>query len=545
MLVSSRVALRRSLSVCSWIVVCSVGLGQAPGVSPGFRLLDPVNSTTTYLIDTNGAIVHSWPSAYLPGVSVRMLDDGSLLRSIRTGTLPDANIGGTGGAIQRVAFDGTVLWEFHYQGPGVMSHHDIHGMPNGNVLMIAWEDKTVAQAIAAGRNPAFIAGNVFRPDHVIEVQPTPPLGGTIVWEWHAWDHLIQDFDPARANFGVVAAHPELIDINLAPDPAVANDWNHVNGIDYDPAHDWIVLSAPRQNEVWILDHGTTTAEAAGHTGGARGKGGDLLYRWGNPQAYGAGTAAAQQLFFQHGPQFIPQGSPGAGHLLVFNNQAPGGTSVVELALPLDAAGNFVLLPGSAFGPAAPSWSYSAPGFQSSFVSNAERLPNGNTLICSGMQGRIFEVTAAGQEVWSYSVLGPAPVTFHAHYIERRLWASESMISSATGGSVGMRVVAGTDFAWDAHLLLASASGTAPGIAVNGQLLPLNYDDLLVYTFTQPNSANLVQTSGYLGFVGEAASTVIIPPGLLGLNFHVAYAVFDWATAAVVATTNAVPITIGP
>ncbi|MGC8644373.1 MAG: hypothetical protein ACP5XB_31305, partial [Isosphaeraceae bacterium] len=58
--------------------------------------------------------------------------------------------------------------------------------------------------------------------------------------------------------------------------------------------DQILLSVHSFSEIWIIDHGTTTAEAATHKGGRSGKGGDLLYRWGNPQAYRAGTAADQQ-----------------------------------------------------------------------------------------------------------------------------------------------------------------------------------------------------------------------------------------------------------
>ena len=66
------------------------------------------------------------------------------------------------------------------------------------------------------------------------------------------------------------------------------------------------------SEFWIIDHGTTTAQAAGHTGGRRGRGGDLLYRWGNPRAYRAGTKADRKLFAQHNAHWIPKGLPGAG-----------------------------------------------------------------------------------------------------------------------------------------------------------------------------------------------------------------------------------------
>ncbi len=79
--------------------------------------------------------------------------------------------------------------------------------------MIAWEYKTRDEAIAAGRNPENV--NIFGmwPGHIIEVEPTFPEGGNIVWEWHVWDHLIQDYDPLKQNYGNVGNHPELVDIN--------------------------------------------------------------------------------------------------------------------------------------------------------------------------------------------------------------------------------------------------------------------------------------------------------------------------------------------
>ena len=186
------------------------------------------------------------------------------------------------------------------------------------------------------------------------------------------------------------------------------DWTHVNAVDYNAELDQIVISVHEFSEFWIIDHGTTTAEAAGHTGGRRGKGGDLLYRWGNPRVYRAGTKADQTLFAQHNAQWIPRGLPGAGHLLVFNNggHRPDGnySSVDELVPPVDGQGRYVLEPGKAYGPKKPVWSYSAPkksDFYAFFISGAHRLPNGDTMICSGPNGTLFEVTPDKEIVWKY------------------------------------------------------------------------------------------------------------------------------------------------
>ncbi|HEV3117576.1 MAG TPA: aryl-sulfate sulfotransferase, partial [Gemmataceae bacterium] len=186
------------------------------------------------------------------------------------------------------------------------------------------------------------------------------------------------------------------------------DWTHTNSIDYNPELDQIMLSVPTFNEIWIIDHGTTTAEAAAHAGGKSGKGGDLLCRWGNPLAYRAGTAALQRLFGQHNAQWVPNGLPGAGHALVFNNGngRPGGaaSSVDEIVLPVDAKGSYALTPAAAYGPDTALWSYFAPkkaDFHSGYISGAQRLANGNTLICSGASGIFFEVTADKEVVWKY------------------------------------------------------------------------------------------------------------------------------------------------
>ena len=190
------------------------------------------------------------------------------------------------------------------------------------------------------------------------------------------------------------------------------DWTHFNSVDYNAELDQVLVSVHDFSEIWILDHSTTTSEAAGHTGGKSGKGGDLLYRWGNPRVYRAGTVADQKLFAQHNAHWIPRGLPGEGHVLIFNNgpRRPDGpySSVDEIIPPVDEKGRYPLKEGSACGPEKAYWSYSAPkksDFYSSFISGAHRLPNGNTQICSGANGTVFEVTPDKKIVWKY--LNPA------------------------------------------------------------------------------------------------------------------------------------------
>ncbi len=361
---------------------------------------------------------------------------------IRTTSLGVLNIGGAGGGVERRNWNGDLLWEFEYASGGVLSHHDIEVLPNGNILMIAWEDKTKAQAIAEGRNPSYLSGPIFRPDHVIEVEPSGTNTGTIVWEWHLWDHLIQDYDPSAPNYGVVADHPELLDLNYPPVPANQGDWAHVNSIAYHPIFDQIILSSHNHDEIWVIDHSTTTAEAAGHSGGSSGKGGDLLYRWGNPAAYGAGAHSDQKLFGQHDAQWIASSLPGAGNILIYNNGngRPAGkySTIEEIEPPVDASGNYSLTAGSAYGPGTTTWNYTASpplSFYSGHISGAQRQANGNTLICEGSEGRLFEVDSAGTTAWEYVNTIPSVSQnsiFKVRRYQKYLWGQACSVYQSRG-----------------------------------------------------------------------------------------------------------------
>jgi uncharacterized repeat protein (TIGR01451 family) len=364
-----------------------------------------MSSDLTYLVDLNGRVVRTWRSAFLPSAWVYFLDNGHILRGgSDRGSSPFSG-GGQGGRFQEFDLDGNLVWDFRYNDPR-LPHHDVAVLPNGNLLAIAWEGKTAEEARRAGRQPSAIPTNGIWPDMLIEFEPLPPNDARIVWEWHSWDHLIQNIDPTRENYGDPATHPERIDINAGSGGfGFSRDIFHTNAVAYNPELDQILLSVPTYDEVWVIDHSTTPQQAAGHTGGRSGKGGDLLYRWGNPQAYGRGSASDQLLGFQHDARWIPQGRPGAGHMMVFSNQTPtpngATTKVYEFVPPVDASGNYAISAPAPFGPATPLWTYSNPNLQTTNLSGAERLENGNTLISAGPQGRIFEITPAGDIVWDY------------------------------------------------------------------------------------------------------------------------------------------------
>jgi len=391
--------------------------------SEGYTLFAPIPSNTTYLIDHEGRLVHTWtsPGEHRPALSAYLLPDGDLLRTANIAASSPGNFsgGGTGGKLERISWGGELEWSWEYSSETFISHHDIEPMPNGNILMIAWEERTEAEALQAGRNPEIASdspggqNNVW-PDHIIEVEPVGNDSANIVWRWHAWDHLIQDYDPTKDNYGVVADHPERININYAGgtgNAAGRADWMHCNGIDYNPVLDQIAISCRSMHEIYIIDHSTTTEEAAGSIGGNSGKGGDILYRWGNPQVYHQGLSSDQQLFGQHDVNWIPEGHPHAGSLSLFNNgndRYPSYSSVEILSPPTDESGNYTIQSNGTYGPNAPDWSWNlGEVMYSGSISGVDMLPNGNMVVTHGTKGTLLEVDSSGEVVWTYiNPVGP-------------------------------------------------------------------------------------------------------------------------------------------
>ncbi|MDG2139097.1 MAG: aryl-sulfate sulfotransferase [Flavobacteriales bacterium] len=370
------------------------------GSIDGYTLFSP--NEYTYLIDNCGKLVHSWQSSYMPGNSAYLLENGDLLRTCRT-TSSVFSGGGIGGRVERYDWDDNLLWSYDFSDNNYHQHHDIELMPNGNILVLCWERKLLIDAILAGRDPSTLVDNELWPTYIIEAEPQGSNGINIVWEWYFWDHLVQDFDPSKLNYGTVENHPELLDINFYGNNG-KKDWLHCNSIDYNADLDQIVISSRKLSELYIIDHSTTTSQAASHNGGIYGQGGDILYRWGNPIAYNNGTSADQQLFGQHDIQWIPNDLEDGGKLIVFNNGMNRGYSSVDVILPPIDVNNNYYLSNNVFGPSFPDWTYTAPNptdFYASYISGVQRLPNGNTLICDGAHGIFFEIDSTENIVWNY------------------------------------------------------------------------------------------------------------------------------------------------
>jgi len=379
------------------------------GAHEGYNLFFPHNQGNVYLIDNCGQIVRIWEDeVYKPGNSVYLTEDGLLYACKGLGAASNEWIhaGGGGEKIEIRDMDNQILWDWAFNDSLHRLHHDIAVMPNGNVLAIAWERKLFDECTQAGRPEDALPENELWPEMVIEVKPIYPDSAEIVWEWHAWDHMVQDISEELDNYGDVT-DPRLININFTADSTA--DWHHANAIDYNADLDQIMLSIPKFNELWIIDHSTSTNQAAGSTGGLAGHGGDLLYRWGNPVTYGAGTVDDRKFFFQHDTHWIDQqltsASADYGKIMIFNNRFGEDYSTVEIVSPNwdGYKGGYVMSDGI-FEPSDYHWHYQrtdSTAMHSTGLSSAQRLANGNTLICVGRYGYTFEIDENEEIVWEY------------------------------------------------------------------------------------------------------------------------------------------------
>lgn len=385
----------------SAMIFLSLGLHTARAQFWGdYTLYSVQNSSATQLIDEDNAVVHSWTHANnaKTGYSSYLAPGGILWRTVMNQG-NSLNGGGVTGRVQKVSWDGTVLWDFTYSSATYCLHHDICPLPNGNVLLISYDVKSASEATAAG---ASSSGSRWS-EKILEVKPTGATTGEIVWEWKLWDHLVQSTNANAANYQTsVLEHPELFNLNYNS----AQDWFHMNGIDYNPILDQITFSSHNMNQWFIIDHSTTTAEAASHAGGNAGKGGDFLYRYGNPASYGASGSTV--LNVTHDAHWIPEGCPNAGYLVGFNNRGISNnqSSVDQVVLPIDGL-SYTHTAGQAYTPSTYTLRHACSG-GSQNMGSSEQFPNGNMLVCIAASGLMYEVNSSGTTIWSKTASGTVP-----------------------------------------------------------------------------------------------------------------------------------------
>jgi hypothetical protein len=334
----------------------------------------------------NGDEVHRWDFAGFPS---ELLDPavtggkrGHVLVQLSTderagaGVVPNMPAEFRNRTIGELDWDGKTVWEWGEQAPGgaARQHHDWFRLANGNTLILA----NSLHPIEGFKLPKILD------DVIYEVTPD----GKIAWQWAASDHIGEIFTKDQLTLVHNAPSPDYLHFNDMT-PLGPNKWFDAGDKRFDP--DNILVDSRNANFIAIIDRKT----------------GKIVWQLGPDYPHlPPGTTlphAVDQISGQHDAHLIEPGLPGAGNLIVFDNQGEGGYPPAPLGvnsgsriLEIDPVKKEIVWQYTAENSGRPGWT-----FYSSFISSARRLPNGNTLIDEGMNGRLFQVTPTGKIVWEY------------------------------------------------------------------------------------------------------------------------------------------------
>lgn len=371
-------------SVFSWPTVYPTGVTiyDPNKAHDGYTLFVPI-STLGYepirLVDMEGNVVHEWNTFPGHAYLVKPLSNGKIMWNLTTEHW-----------IIEADWDGNVLWWFENEEYEL--HHDFQRLENGNTLILARKKLWKPQI-----NPL-----VLTYDFVFEVSPN----NEIVWAWDSSAHFDEfGFSSETKDYIYNYSWEDVPKVHTA-----YRDLYHTNSIqalppnpnDADPRFRAgnILMSQRNTNIVFIVDKDS----------------GDIVWQIGPEDSLTIG---------QHDAQMIPDGLPGAGNILIFDNGSDGGypwkisvnySRVIEV----DPITKQVVWEYNAFNSGNPPWSFFSPR-----ISGAQRLPNGNTFICDGMFGRLFEITADGEIVWEYVPFQPTKEIYRAYRVDKNWLIKDS------------------------------------------------------------------------------------------------------------------------
>ena len=372
--------------------------------------LYPARENGAVLIDMNGKVVHMWkdlhgfPNKLLPGGQVL----GSLgVRNTSYGYQDQTNL-------VQVDWDGNIVWKFdkleYIEDPGekpqwmARQHHDyqregntvgyyVPGMTcctnNGNTLILCHHNVIDHR----------ISERMLVDDCIIEVD----WEGNIIWRWNCHEHF-SEFGFSQEARNVINRNPNIKSVGTG-------DWMHINSMSVLGPNKWYDAGDKRFHPDNIIFDGRETnicAILSKETG-------KIVWQIGPDYTVSRELRMLNTIIGQHHAHMIPQGLPGAGNILIFDNGgwagygAPSQTSTFGLkasirdysrVIEIDPITLEIIWECSATKMGHPAviqnnWFYSP------LVSSAQRLPNGNTFITEGTEGRFFEVTPKNEIVWEY------------------------------------------------------------------------------------------------------------------------------------------------
>ena len=430
----------------------------------GYTMLSPRLGDYTFLIDMEGNVVHTWPKASTP----QLLENGHVLGRARN----NDRVSG----FKEFDWDGKVAWEYYDTRKSHSPHHDHERIFNKKLnayttIYISNKSLSHDEVITAGADPSRSRNyEGAQMDTIVEVD----MDGNIVWEWWAFNHLVQDIDPSKENYvgagNKISYYPGRLDINWGK--TVRRDWLHFNSLDHNEKRDQIVVNTV-DGEFYVIDHGNTfiPGDPDRSIALAAGPRGDFMYRFGDPARHGQGEKPSypadwnqgslgdKQIGSSHSSQWVDDGCPGAGNFLVFDNGRYvfgdyRRSSVVEINPYLDLnkknTGHYVNPPDAGYFQTNSVyntdnrssrkysnqvvWWFSAREAGNFYAGNGggcQRLPNGNTIIMSGY-GHTFEVTPGDSQkepevVWEY--INPLTIEGPLKYITKDYINDEMALSS--------------------------------------------------------------------------------------------------------------------
>ncbi len=425
-------------------IVGSIKPGANPGVADGFLLLHETSNYNdvqigrhTYLLNQAGQIVQGWFNPRLSSAfsKAKLLENGLLWRTVTDSDwLHRENYPlGAHGIIELVDFNGNVLWSYKLDKLGsYVMHHDFEPLPNGNILITAYTAFSHEEAAELGFDTSLVDSDIVWFDSIIELSPDfGSQSAELVWQWNSWEHIVQDKRSQTPSYGKVAKKTDRIDINaidLKKVPYNSGEVHQINSISYHPGLDVILASSATTGEIWVIDHSTTIKQAASDEGGNYGKGGRLLYRWGNPQMIGQ-SDQPRKLFWQTDAKWVNPDLTDNLDVLIYNtglqrdyfgqykqDQPMLGlgeayTDLLEITLPPLTTETDPPYYTTDTEPET-KWTWNSDAsedFYSPFGGGVNRLPNGNTIFVEAHLKHIIEVTPDGKRVLDFLIPGPGQI----------------------------------------------------------------------------------------------------------------------------------------
>ena len=365
----------------------------------GYTVL-PTKGEATVVVDMNGNVVKQWKNVCVEEHPAKLLPGGYVMGATgKRGRLfghEDSN------DLSVVDWNGKIVWTY----PKAGMHHDFQREPNPVGYYVPGMDsyvnkgKTLILSHKVVKNRR-ISDKRLYDDYIFVVD----YKGNILWDWLASDHFNEMGFSVLAK-AIMYKYPNYV-MTRTPG-VVGGDWIHVNSASWLGPNKWFDQGDKRFHPDNIIYDGRQTDT----TGIIDHKTGKIVWHMGPDFTASKELEKIQETIGLHHAHMIPKGLPGEGNLLIFDNGGYGGFGPPNPGAPYGI--NYALRDHSRVLEINPVtlelvWEYTANKagyrdlykFYSDYISSAQRLPNGNTLITEGSVGRLFEVTPDYETVWEY------------------------------------------------------------------------------------------------------------------------------------------------